>query len=143
MKKDPDKGVVEGEAGEDHETFSNEIEKFSHQDESVATSADESIPATQPQEIDIEMQGNGNEGVEGSSTTSTEIESNSQPATEPADDNEVVYVTATPLHKGKVIPLMLLLFAETFNSNSIFPYLVFMLADFHLVDDQRDLGYLD
>lgn len=46
----------------------------------------------------------------------------------------------TPLPKGKVIPLMLLLFSETFISNSIFPYLVFMLADFHLTDDQRQLG---
>ena len=73
---------------------------------------------------------------------STTLEEEHAIPTPPEDDSSgVAYVAATPLPKGKVIPLMLLLFSETFNSNSIFPYLVFMLADFHLTDDQRQLGY--
>jgi len=77
-----------------------------------------------------------------STSTANSITLEEEHAIPPEDDSSgVAYVAATALPKGKVIPLMLLLFSETFNSNSIFPYLVFMLADFHLTDDQRQLGY--
>ena len=50
-------------------------------------------------------------------------------------------VEETPLPKDKVIPLMLMLFMEAFNSNSIFPYVGYMIYDFHLTEDTRLLGY--
>lgn len=47
----------------------------------------------------------------------------------------------TPLPKDKVIPLMIMLFMEAFNGNSIFPYVAYMIYDFHLTEDTRLLGY--
>lgn len=53
-----------------------------------------------------------------------------------------ILLKETPLPKDKVIPLMLMLFMEAFNSNSIFPYVGYMIYDFHIVpnNDTRLIG---
>jgi hypothetical protein len=51
-----------------------------------------------------------------------------------------IFVKETPLPKAKVIPLMILLFTESFNSNSIFPYVAYMVYDFGITGDKREVG---
>jgi hypothetical protein len=49
-------------------------------------------------------------------------------------------VTETPLPLGKMIPIMLLTASESFNSSAIFSYVGYLVLDFNLTDDKKELG---
>lgn len=50
-------------------------------------------------------------------------------------------MTETPLPLGKMIPIMLLTASESFNSSAIFSYVGYLVLDFNLTDDKKELGY--
>lgn len=50
-------------------------------------------------------------------------------------------VVETPLPLGKMIPIMLLTASESFNSSAIFSYVGYLVLDFNLTDDKKELGY--
>lgn len=49
-------------------------------------------------------------------------------------------MTETPLPLGKMIPIMLLTASESFNSSAIFSYVGYLVLDFNLTDDKKELG---
>lgn len=53
---------------------------------------------------------------------------------------ELREVEETPLPLGKIVPIMLLTASESFNSSSIFSYVGYLVLDFDLTDDKKELG---
>jgi hypothetical protein len=54
--------------------------------------------------------------------------------------DKAVTVPETPLPLGKMIPIMLLTLSESFNSSAIFSYVGYLVLDFNLTDDKKELG---
>jgi hypothetical protein len=84
-----------------------------------------------------ERAGEGADGGEGSPTVWID---KPRPARQPiVDENKV---EETPLPMGKMIPIMLLTASESFNSSAIFSYVGYLVLDFNLTDDKKELGYV-
>ncbi|KNC80513.1 hypothetical protein SARC_07135 [Sphaeroforma arctica JP610] len=50
-------------------------------------------------------------------------------------------VDVTPLPWPKLIPALGLQLAEAITTEMLFPFVAFMVKDFHLTDDDKKLGY--
>ncbi|KAF2073135.1 hypothetical protein CYY_005551 [Polysphondylium violaceum] len=56
-------------------------------------------------------------------------------------DGPIEPIKKTPLPKMKLFSIFITLFCDAINSLSLFPYMNFMIEDFHLTNNEKELGY--